>query len=190
MRQGMKVSHTFCLVLLLSALILSAACTSQQAATVMTPVPTTRQVITTAVPGTSEQAIPATTPVIRGSDIRGLLVDKAWKVRSWQTEPDLDMKNARVQSFLADYNSHANNTFTWYNNGTLVYRYANGTAFTTGTWNLTKNNTVIEEKYTSSDGFYLESKNEIRNISVSTFVIRYPAMIDGKEYFFIETQGI
>jgi len=39
-----------------------------------------------------------------------------------------DMNNSLVQSVLADYTSRANDTFTWYENGKLVNRYANGTA--------------------------------------------------------------
>ena len=81
-------------------------------------------------------------------------------------------------------------TFTWYDNGTLAYRDANGTAYTTGTWDLVKNNTVITEKYTTSDGFYPESENEVLNLSETIFVIRYPATVAGKEYFFIETHGL
>ena len=117
-------------------------------------------------------------------------MNKAWKVLSYRTEPELDLNNTSVQAYLADYKLRANDTFTWYNNGTLVYRNPNGNAYTTGTWNLTKNNTAFVEKYSSPGGFYLAGENTIVNISKSTFVIGYPVVIAGKEYFFIETQGL
>ena len=184
----MKLHGIFCLVLIVSALALSAGCMGQQATAPASPVTTTQVVSTTAAPASTAKPATTVTPVVQAANPRQLLVNKQWKVQSCRTEPDMDQQNASVKSFMADYSQRANNTFTWYDNGTLEYRYANGTAYTTGTWNLTKNNTVIVEKYTTTDGFYLESENEILNLTETVFVISYPAKVAGKEYFFIETQ--
>jgi hypothetical protein len=186
----MKFQGIFCLVLIVSALVLSAGCTGQKVATPTSPVTTKSVVTTTMVPPTTENTATLVSPAVQAAGPRQLLVNKSWKVQTWRTEPEMDRQNASVQSFLADYHRRANDTFTWYDNGTLVYRYINGTAYTTGTWNLTKNNTVIVEKYTTTDGFYLESENEILNLSETIFVIRYPAEVAGKEYFFIETHSL
>ena len=178
------------LVLIVSALVLFAGCTGQQPAVTPSPATTPPTVSTTTIPATAEKPVTQAALVKETANPRELLVNKSWKVQSWRTEPDLDLNNTSVQSFLADYKRRANDTFTWYDNGTLVYRHPNGTPFNTGNWSLAKNNTVIVEKYTTSDGFYLESENEIVSISKTTFVIRYPSIIAGKEYFFIETQGL
>jgi len=121
---------------------------------------------------------------------RQLLSDKTWKVVSWRTEPEMDTKNATVVAFLDDYKSRANDTFTWYANGTLVYRNATGKAYTTGNWTLVNNNTAIAEKYTTSDGFYEETTNDILVLNATTLIIKYPSEVGGKTYFFIETHKI
>ena len=38
----------------------------------------------------------------------------------------MDQQNNTVKSFLASYHNRSNHTFTWYDNGTLAYRYPNG----------------------------------------------------------------
>lgn len=186
----MKLHGIVCFIIIVSALVLSAGCTGQQAVVPPAPVTTPQAVTTMQIPSTSPKPETTVSPGVQAANPRQLLVDKSWKVISWSSEPDMDGKNASVQKFLAEYQRRANDTFTWYNNGTLAYRYANGTAYTTGTWNLTKNNTALVEKYGSSDGFYDESENEILNLSKALFVIRYPVMVAGKEYFIIETQGV
>jgi hypothetical protein len=186
----MNVRGIFCLVLIVSALVLFAGCTGQQPAVQPSPAKTATGVSTTPVPTISEKPATTVPTVVQAADPRLLLVNKPWKVQSWRTDPEMDLQNTSVKAFLANYHTRANDTYTWYDNGTLVYRYANGTAYTTGTWNLTDNNRVIVEKYTNTDGFYLESQNEILNISKSIFVIRYPASVAGKEYFFIETHSL
>lgn len=187
----MKFRGILSLVLLVSALVLFTGCTGQQPAVLPTPVPATPGVIsTTAVPTIAEKPATAVPTVATSSSPRQLIADKAWKIRSWRSEPELDMNNTSVQSVLADYTSRANDTFTWYENGTLVYRYANGTPSTTGTWSLAKNNTLLVENFTETDGFYSETENEILTISNTVFVIRYPTTVAGKEYFIIETQGL
>jgi hypothetical protein len=145
----------------------------------MTPIPTVLEEPVTTVPA-----------VVHVADLRPLLVNKPWKVQSWRTEPEMDLQNSSVKAFLSNYHNRANDTFTWYDNGTLAYRYSNGTAYTTGTWNFTKNNSVIVEKYTNTDGFYQGSENEVLNLTGSLFVIRYPATVAGKEYFFTETHSL
>jgi hypothetical protein len=180
----------FYLVMIVSVLVLFAGCTGQQPAVTPSPATTPPTVSTTAAPTIAEKPVTQAPVVNETVNPRELLVNKSWKVQSWRTEPELDLNNTSVQSFLADYKRRANDTFTWYDNGTLVYKHPNGTVFNTGNWSLAKNNTVIVEKYTTSDGFYLESENEIVSVSKTTFVIRYPAIIAGKEYFFIETQGL
>ena len=186
----MNVRSIFFLVLIVSALVLFAGCTGQQPVAQPSPVPTTQVVATTPAPTISEKPVTTTVTVVQADDTRQLLVNKAWKVLSYRTEPKLDLNNTSVQAYLADYKLRANDTFTWYDNGTLVYRNSNGTVYTTGTWNLTKNNTALIEKYTSPGGFYLAGENTIVNLSKSTFVIGYPVVIAGKEYFFIETHGL
>lgn len=186
----MKLHGILGFVLIITVLVLSAGCTGQQPVSPSVPVTKSQVVTTTAVPTAIEKTATQAPAVTGTANARELLVNKSWKVQSWRTEPDLDMNNTSVQSFLTDYMIRAKDTFTWYDNGTLAYRHPNGTAYNTGNWSLAKNNTVIVEKYTSSDGFYLESENEIVNISKTTFVIRYPAVIAGKVYYFIETQGL
>jgi len=186
----MNVQSVFCLVLVVSAMVLIAGCTGQQPASPATPVTTPQVISTTPVPATTEKPVTTSATMAQAADPRQLIVNKSWKVQSWRTEPELDLQNSSVQAYLADYKLRENDTFTWYDNGTLVYRHPNGTAYTTGTWNMTKNNTVLVEKYSAAGGFYSEGENEILNISKSTFIIRYPATIAGKKYFFIETQGL
>ena len=178
------------MVLIVSALVLFAGCTGQQPAVPPSPATTPPAVSTTTVPAIAEKPVTQASIVNETANPRELLVNKSWKVQSWWTEPELDLNNTSVQSFLADYKRRASDTFTWYDNGTLVYRHPNGTPFNNGNWSLAKNNTVIIEKYTTSDGFYLESENEIVSISKTTFVVRYPSIIAGNKYFFIETQGL
>ena len=186
----MKSNGIVCLILLVSVLVLVAGCTSQQTVAPPTTVTTVQSITTTGIPSTGKEPVTTGIPVIQSTGPRQLLVNKSWKVQSWHTEQEIDQKNASVQQFMADYHRRANDTFTWYENGTLAYRYANGTVYTTGTWNLTKNTTAIIEKYSTTDGFYLDNENEILNLSNTIFVIRYPAKIAGKEYFFIETQSV
>jgi hypothetical protein len=186
----MNVRGFFCLVFIVSTLVLFAGCTGQQPAGTPSPVTTTQVVSTTAVPTIVEK--PVTTVPTQGQvdNTRPLLVNKPWKIKDWRPYPGMLQQNASELAFIADYARRANDTFTWYSNGTLAYRYPNGTAYTTGTWSLTKNNTVLVEKYITSDGFYPESENEILNLTESTFVIRYPTVVAGKEYFIIEIQGL
>lgn len=186
----MKLRGIFCLILILSAIVLSAGCTGPQPSTPSSPATTTTLVTTTATPAFAEKPATPVPMVTQNANARKFLVNKSWKVQSWRTEPEMDQQNNTVKSFLASYHNRSNHTFTWYDNGTLAYRYPNGTAYTTGTWNLTKNNAVIVEKYTNTDGFYQESENEILNLTESIFVIRYPANVAGKEYFFIETHSL
>lgn len=185
----MNVHGIFSLVFIVSALVLFAGCTDQHPAAPSSPMQTT-QVATTSVPTISEKPSTTVPPLVLADGTRQLLVNKHWKVQTWRSYPEMNPQNVSVQAFLADYSRRANDTFTWYDNGTLAYRYPNGTAYTTGTWNLTQNNSIIAEKYVTSDGFYPESENEILNISESTFVIRYPTIVSGKEYFIIEVQGL
>ncbi len=186
----MKLHGIFCLIIILSAIVLSAGCTGQPPLTPTSPVTTPLVVTTTAAPTFADKPATPVPMVAQNANARKFLVNKSWKVQSWRTEPEMDKQNSTVKSFLASYHNRANDTFTWYDNGTLAYRYPNGTAYTTGTWNLTKNNAVIVEKYTDTDGFYQESENEILKITESIFVVRYPANVAGKEYFFIETHSL
>jgi len=191
LKKSMNFRGMFYLVMIVSVLVLFAGCTGQQPAVTPSPATTPPPVSTTAAPTTAEKQVTTQAAVVKEpANPRELLVNKSWKVQSWRTEPELDMNNTSVQSFLADYKRRANDTFTWYENGTLAYKHPNGTAYNTGNWSLAKNNTVIVEKYSTTDGFYLESENEIVSVTKMTFVIRYPAKIAGKEYFFIETQGL
>ena len=185
----MKLRGIFYLIIILS-IVLSAGCTGQQPSTPTSPVTTPLVVTTTAAPTFADKPATPVPTVAQKANARKFLVNKSWKVQSWRMEPEMDKQNSTVKSFLASYHNRANDTFTWYDNGTLAYRYPNGTAYTTGTWNLTKNNGVIVEKYTNTDGFYQESENEILNLTESIFVIRYPANVAGKEYFFIETHSL
>jgi hypothetical protein len=186
----MKVRGIFYLIFVISGLVLSAGCTGQQPAAPSSPVPTTEVVSMTPVPAVQEKPVTTVPTVVQAADLRPLLVNKPWKVQSWRTEPEMDLQNSSVKAFLANYHTRANDTFTWYDNGTLAYRYSNGTAYTTGTWNLSKNNSVMVEKYTNTDGFYQGSENEVLNITGSLFVIRYPATVSGKVYYFTETHSL
>lgn len=186
----MKVRGIFYLIFVISALVLSAGCTGQQPAAPPSPVPTTQVVSATAVPTIVEKPVTTVSTLVQDDSTRQRIINKPWKIKDWRPYPGMLGQNASELAFIADYARRANDTFTWYDNGTLAYRYSNGTAYTTGTWSLIKNNSVLVEKYITSDGFYPESENEILNLTESTFIIRYPTVVAGKEYFIIEIQGL
>ena len=138
----MNVRGIFCLVLIVSALVLFAGCTGQQPAVQPSPVTTTT--------GCSDDVCPhnyrktCDNSGHRGAGCRPPPAPREQAVESpvlSERSRNWTCNNTSVQAYLADYKLRANDTFTWYDNGTLVYRNPNGTAYTTGTWNLTKNNT-------------------------------------------------
>jgi hypothetical protein len=186
----MNIRGIFYLVLVVSALVLFAGCTGPQPAVTPSPVTTTQVVSATAVPTIVGKPVTTVATPEQADGTRQLLVNKPWKIKDWRPYPGMLGQNASERVFIADYARRANDTFTWYDNGTLAYRFPNGTAYTTGTWSLIKNNSVLVEKYITSDGFYPESENEILNLTESSFVIRYPTVVAGKEYFIIEIQGL